>query len=107
MVPRACTPALVTSTSSRPYRDSTRSARPATSSSSVTSHAWPSTGLPVSAARRSAASAHRLAERLASTTADPARARAAAIARPSPAAPPVTTDTCPARGGWGPCSTRE
>ena len=29
----------------------------------------------------------------------PARARAAPIARPSPAEPPVTSATCPSRGG--------
>ena len=98
MVPRACTPALVTITSSRPNADSTRSARAATASSSVTSHAWPSAGRPVWAVRSRAACSQRAAERLASTTADPARARAPAIASPRPAEPPVTTDTCPARG---------
>jgi hypothetical protein len=96
--PRACTPALVTSTSSRPYADSTRSTRPATASSSVTSHAWPSTGRPVWAVSRPAACSQRSAERLASTTADPARASVPTIPSPRPAKPPVTTDTCPARG---------
>ena len=98
IVPRACTPALVTSTSSRPYTKSARSTSPATAFSSVTSHAWPSTGRPVWAASRPAACSQRSAQRLASTTADPDRARAPAIARPRPAEPPVTTDTCPARG---------
>ena len=98
IVPRACTPALVTSTSSRPYTESARSTSPATASSSVTSHAWPSTGRPVWAVSRPAACSQRSAERLASSTADPARARAPAIASPRPAEPPVTTDTCPARG---------
>jgi hypothetical protein len=45
----------------------------------------------------SAATAQLAADRLASTTVVPAWARAAAMARPSPAEPPVTTATCPAR----------
>jgi hypothetical protein len=63
----------------------------------VTSQPWPFTVRPVSADSRAAACWQRPADRLASTTAEPARAMAVAIARPSPAEPPVTSATCPAR----------
>jgi len=75
--------------------------RLATARSLVTSQAWPCTVRPVRADSRAAASAQRPADRLASTTAEPAWARAVAMARPSPAEPPVTTATCPARDSPG------
>jgi hypothetical protein len=104
-VPRAWIPALVTSTSIRPCPARTASVRAPTARSLVTSQARPCTAVPVRADSRAAASAQRPAERLASTTVVPAWARAAAMARPSPAEPPVTTATCPARdrpGAAGP-----
>src|SRR5664280_3044469 len=98
-VPLAWTLALVTSTSSRPWSVSTRSTRLATECSSVTSQLWPCTIRPVWADNVAAICRQRSPERLASTTSEPASATAVAIARPRPVAPPVTSVTCPVRGG--------
>jgi nucleotide-binding universal stress UspA family protein len=62
----------------------------------VTSQARPCTVRPVRAESAAAACSQRAADRLASTTADPAAASASAIASPRPAEPPVTSDICPA-----------
>ena len=91
IVPRACTPALVTSTSSRPYTESARSTSPATASSSVTSHAWPSTGRPVWAVSRPAACSQRSADGW------PAARRRGSAPGPPALSPARGPPSCPCR----------
>src|SRR6266702_6559367 len=85
------TPALLTSTSRRPCRSTTVSKARSIERASVTSSCTASA--PISSPQRCAPSISMSAR----TTTPPASLRPAAIARPMPRAPPVTTQTLPSR----------
>src|SRR5438094_381140 len=91
----APTPALLQRTSTRPKAAQARSASASTDARSVTSHATPMLRTPARASS-AAASLARVASTSATTTLAPRAARARAIPRPMPLAPPVTTATLPA-----------
>src|SRR6185312_3352488 len=78
------TPALLTSTSSRPCRATTSARVAATASSSVTSHRWKLAPFPAAEASTST-----------TATAAPSWAIRVPIAAPMPLPPPVTTATFP------------
>jgi hypothetical protein len=84
-VPTALTPALLTRMSMRPKRSATASIAASTDARSATSATKPS--------RRSSSPSTAMSR---TATADPRSARASAVARPIPEAPPVTTETRPA-----------
>ena len=87
-------PALLTSTSSRPWRSSTPSNSASTASSSRMSIATAS-ALPASASVAAAVSSSGSSRRPQPTTVAPSRASSSAVSRPSPLPAPETTQTCP------------
>src|SRR5436190_11093834 len=87
--PRSITPALLTSTSTRPSSDFARSMSECAAASSETSHVTASASPPM----REASASMRSERRAASTTPNPASARATAVASPIPDEAPVTTAT--------------